>query len=137
MLPHELPLTFEAAAIAPKRLILLVQLRGLEPPTSCSTDRRSNQLSYNCILGRPQKKGARTRRKLCATPVFGKAGRQRLCVVPANVCRTMPDFLSRTPPNSKKARAHRPGFFWHRTRLDQAAGLNSFEGLVLIGLGGS
>jgi hypothetical protein len=25
-------------------------LGGLEPPTSCSTDRRSNQLSYNCIL---------------------------------------------------------------------------------------
>jgi hypothetical protein len=32
-----------------KILILLVQLGGLEPPTSCSTDRRSNQLSYNCI----------------------------------------------------------------------------------------
>ena len=27
----------------------MVQLGGLEPPTSCSTDRRSNQLSYNCI----------------------------------------------------------------------------------------
>jgi hypothetical protein len=34
----------------------LVQLGGLEPPTSCSTDRRSNQLSYNCIR-RPRKKG--------------------------------------------------------------------------------
>jgi hypothetical protein len=33
--------------------IWLVQLGGLEPPTSCSTDRRSNQLSYNCILGQP------------------------------------------------------------------------------------
>jgi hypothetical protein len=33
----------------------LVQLGGLEPPTSCSTDRRSNQLSYNCILDRPRK----------------------------------------------------------------------------------
>lgn len=33
-------------------LILVVQLGGLEPPTSCSTDRRSNQLSYNCILKR-------------------------------------------------------------------------------------
>jgi hypothetical protein len=52
----------------------LVQLGGLEPPTSCSTDRRSNQLSYNCILCRP-KKGLRTRRKLGATSVFGKAGR--------------------------------------------------------------
>jgi hypothetical protein len=52
----------------------LVQLGGLEPPTSCSTDRRSNQLSYNCILCRPPKKGLRTGRKLGATPVFGKAG---------------------------------------------------------------
>jgi hypothetical protein len=33
----------------------LVQLGGLEPPTSCSTGRRSNQLSYNCIFCRPQK----------------------------------------------------------------------------------
>jgi hypothetical protein len=31
----------------------VVQLGGLEPPTSCSTNRRSNQLSYNCILERP------------------------------------------------------------------------------------
>jgi hypothetical protein len=38
----------------------VVQLGGLEPPTSCSTDRRSNQLSYNCILesGTPGKRGA-------------------------------------------------------------------------------
>jgi hypothetical protein len=57
-----------------KWLILLVQLGGLEPPTSCSTDRRSNQLSYNCILGRPPKRRSRTGRKLGATPVFGKAG---------------------------------------------------------------
>jgi hypothetical protein len=52
----------------------LVQLGGLEPPTSCSTDRRSNQLSYNCILGAGPEKGARTGRKLGATPLFGKAG---------------------------------------------------------------
>jgi hypothetical protein len=26
----------------------MVQLGGFEPPTSCSTDRRSNQLSYSC-----------------------------------------------------------------------------------------
>ena len=39
-------------------LISLVQLGGLEPPTSCSTDRRSNQLSYNCILREgPLRKG--------------------------------------------------------------------------------
>lgn len=37
---------------------VLVQLGGLEPPTSCSTDRRSNQLSYNCIpRAGPQKRG--------------------------------------------------------------------------------
>jgi hypothetical protein len=38
-----------------EQLDALVQLGGLEPPTSCSTDRRSNQLSYNCILDRPRK----------------------------------------------------------------------------------
>src|SRR5437899_9314662 len=39
-------------------IVLVVQLGGLEPPTSCSTDRRSNQLSYNCIPhARPSKKG--------------------------------------------------------------------------------
>jgi hypothetical protein len=37
----------------------LVQLGGLEPPTSCSTDRRSNQLSYNCILREVPKNGGR------------------------------------------------------------------------------
>jgi hypothetical protein len=41
-----------------KLLMMLVQLGGLEPPTSCSTDRRSNQLSYNCILCGPEKGGA-------------------------------------------------------------------------------
>src|SRR5258708_25087406 len=51
----------------------VVQLGGLEPPTSCSTDRRSNQLSYNCIRFRPRKKGGRTGRKLGATARFGKA----------------------------------------------------------------
>jgi hypothetical protein len=53
----------------------LVQLGGLEPPTSCSTDRRSNQLSYNCIRRRqPRKRVRRTGRKLGATSAFGKAG---------------------------------------------------------------
>ena len=52
-LPHGL--LFEPHAIDESKLILLVQLGGLEPPTSCSTDRRSNQLSYNCILAGPQK----------------------------------------------------------------------------------
>jgi hypothetical protein len=52
----------------------VVQLGGLEPPTSCSTDRRSNQLSYNCIVARGSSKGAgELGRKLGATPGFGKA----------------------------------------------------------------
>jgi hypothetical protein len=57
-------------------LILLVQLGGLEPPTSCSTDRRSNQLSYNCILGRALKKGLPNRRETrCNAALWqGQAG---------------------------------------------------------------
>ena len=61
----------------------VVQLGGLEPPTSCSTDRRSNQLSYNCILCRP-KKGLRARRKLGATPAFGKAGENTVSAIGAH-----------------------------------------------------
>jgi hypothetical protein len=102
--------------------ILLVQLGGLEPPTSCSTDRRSNQLSYNCILCRP-KKGLRTRRKLGATPVFGKAGDNTIGVIRAY----------KKVPQKQKARAHRPGFSEAKMRPDQAAGLNSFDALALIG----
>ena len=30
--------------------IVLVQLGGFEPPTSGSTNQRSNQLSYSCII---------------------------------------------------------------------------------------
>jgi hypothetical protein len=53
---------------------VMVQLGGLEPPTSCSTDRRSNQLSYNCILARgPAGRGGEFGRKLGATRPFGKA----------------------------------------------------------------
>jgi hypothetical protein len=68
----------------------LVQLGGLEPPTSCSTDRRSNQLSYNCILGArgPKKGGSRTGRKLGATTRFGKAGSRQLQRLPAFAART-------------------------------------------------
>ena len=29
---------------------IVVQLGGFEPPTSGSTDRRSNQLSYSCTM---------------------------------------------------------------------------------------
>src|ERR1700747_679375 len=52
-------------------VLYVVQLGGLEPPTSCSTDRRSNQLSYNCILARSLKwgsaNGAETR---CNAPLW-------------------------------------------------------------------
>ncbi len=58
--------------LEPRKIIGVVQLGGLEPPTSCSTDRRSNQLSYNCILREPSK-GSRMGGKLGATPRFGKA----------------------------------------------------------------
>ncbi|MDB5618815.1 MAG: hypothetical protein JWQ24_3053 [Tardiphaga sp.] len=53
----------------------MVQLAGLEPATSCSTNRRSNQLSYNCILTAP-KQGSRTGGKLGATLRFGKAAKR-------------------------------------------------------------
>ena len=61
----------------------MVQLGGLEPPTSGSTIRRSNQLSYNCIFGwtrhigpaqRAIERAARIRGKLGAMPEFGKTG---------------------------------------------------------------
>ena len=61
---------FEPASVSLKQINGgVVQLGGLEPPTSCSTDRRSNQLSYNCILRGPQK-GVANGRKLGATPAL-------------------------------------------------------------------
>jgi hypothetical protein len=73
------PVTFDGVGpenTLTKLLILLVQLGGLEPPTSCSTDRRSNQLSYNCIPHARTPRGSRMGRKLGATPRFGKAGKR-------------------------------------------------------------
>jgi hypothetical protein len=64
----------------------MVQLGGLEPPTSCSTDRRSNQLSYNCIYCEAPQRGSRIPRKLGATPRFGKAA-QPLNMVVGNTIR--------------------------------------------------
>src|ERR1700704_6477266 len=98
----------------------VVQLGGLEPPTSCSTDRRSNQLSYNCIARADLKKGPRMGGKLGATPVFGKAAR-----LPQG--REAPDCGRFKGPATFTAATKSPGFrpgFSQRTKPgDQAAGL--------------
>src|SRR5882757_1822055 len=86
----------------------VVQLGGLEPPTSCSTDRRSNQLSYNCILGDTRKGGRRTGRKLGATPCFGKAARGLVMAVPepSGVCtKQKPGLAARAFLARKAARS--------------------------------
>src|SRR5690242_1399889 len=44
----------------------MVQVGGLEPPTSGSTDRRSNQLSYTCKALQPT-------RRPPARPLYGKS----------------------------------------------------------------
>src|SRR5215475_11668902 len=101
--------------------IVVVQLGGLEPPTSCSTDRRSNQLSYNCILRLlPSDRGRLTGRKLGATQDFGKAksetrARQERDKSTA-VCAPF-------APNSKARATARPGLSSQRASADQAAGL--------------
>src|SRR5258705_10950949 len=80
---------------------VVVQLGGLEPPTSCSTDRRSNQLSYNCIARAGPKKGSRMGGKLGATPAFGKAAKHP-------IAGRFQGAAAFTP--QQKARAPRPGF---------------------------
>ena len=103
--------------------VALVQLGGLEPPTSCSTDRRSNQLSYNCILmPAPEKgspNGAETR---CNARLWqGRAGHHK---------RHRCAFIG--IKNKKPGLAAR-AFLEREALLDQAAGLNSFDALALIG----
>src|SRR4051812_24928341 len=92
----------------------LVQLGGLEPPTSCSTDRRSNQLSYNCILGAARKRGANRAETRCNAALwqgFGKAGRRPVVVA------AKPREVHMT-----KSPGWPPGlFFGTAERTDQAA----------------
>jgi hypothetical protein len=101
-LPADLPKQGLQLRVRAKLLMMLVQLGGLEPPTSCSTDRRSNQLSYNCIRRAGPKRGRRTGRKLGATPVFGKAARTPSSAVSAA------DRVNHRPSESKSP-GERPG----------------------------
>ncbi len=102
----------------------VVQLGGLEPPTSCSTDRRSNQLSYNCIPCRPQKRapkkgspnGAETR---CNASLW--QGREMTSCGRLEAIQACGESLTESPPASRitrrqkqKARVGRPGFFGTR-----------------------
>src|SRR4051794_36480252 len=95
---------------------VLVQLGGLEPPTSCSTDRRSNQLSYNCIALPARKKrspnGAETRCNFRVWQGHANTGTRGL-------------------RKQKSPGCSCPGFFG--VEKYQAAGLNSFDALALIG----
>src|ERR1700760_4975309 len=113
--------------------MLLVQLGGLEPPTSCSTDRRSSQLSYNCIL-MPFPEGRQVGGKLGATPPFGKAGSggnaANIAVVFAPVA---PLHSPNRKPGPNGSGLLGSGFISNQAAFDQAAGLNSLLALALIG----
>jgi hypothetical protein len=127
------------ASLAPANV--LVQLGGLEPPTSCSTDRRSNQLSYNCIIGAPEMgspNGAETRCNAALwqgrwTPRNGRfrSDKSSCFTGLAGKNRCVPG-LWRGAQNKKPGLAAR-AFFWSVKPAYQAAGLNSFDALALIG----
>src|SRR5271154_298414 len=94
---------------------VMVQLGGLEPPTSCSTDRRSNQLSYNCILDRPRKgspNGAETR---CNAPLWQGFDEGQ----------TQQDQQQDQPSSPRTQGTHNHRLSWLRRKLATAGGLIS------------
>src|ERR1700722_7158345 len=66
----------------------------------------------------------------CATAIGANSHRHGVWV-PA-FAGTTPLFSFR-PPAKTKSPGWRPGFFWDAGMVDQAAGLNSFDALALIG----
>src|SRR5882757_1751421 len=97
--------------------VALVQLGGLEPPTSCSTDRRSNQLSYNCIARAGPKKGVPNGRETRCNARLWQAARHPIVVV---------SKVPRRSPPQQKARALAQAF-----RKEQKAG-RSGRRLVIL-----
>jgi hypothetical protein len=98
-------------------------LGGLEPPTSCSTDRRSNQLSYNCILtqGPPKRGVANGPETRCNASLWQGRGVTDY-VVRGAFCVHLLE-ASVPPLTQQKARACPPGLFVINSENGQAAGL--------------
>src|SRR5258708_4040891 len=93
----------------------VVQLGGLEPPTSGSTIRRSNQLSYSCTrLASAMRRAGRT---LGTTLLFGKSCLPTGC---------LPDLGSRCLRASfkRKTRATGPGLIVFTRNECDAVGLD-------------
>src|SRR5947209_4001492 len=101
----------------------MVQLGGLEPPNSCSTDRRSNQLSYNCIRCAAEK-GLPNRAETRCNAMLWQGRDDRL--------RRRPGARADHVGHNKKP-GLAPGPRVVSARCDQAAVLKIFEAPALIG----
>src|SRR3954469_1246122 len=111
----------------------MVQVGGLEPPTSGSTDRRSNQLSYTCTA----QGGRRPKARPSARPLYGKS--RPLLAREAFGARHPARGAVRLPVAGKKkpgrpARA-KNAYATQATQQDQAATL--LKALVTPALSGS